>query len=228
MGGSGGFRITKNNEGRVIPYSLFLCSILNYTEEMKMKILIGCEESQAVCLAFRELGHEAFSCDLQECSGGHPEWHIQGDVADAIENAGPWDLIGLHLPCTAVAVSGNRWYGNKMPMAHKRVQAVEWMVSVWELAKKHCQKVYLENPVGVLSRMSDAFPKPQYIQPWQFGHGETKKTGLWLRGLKELHPTDIVDGREKRIWKMPPSEDRGKLRSKTYPGIARAMAEQWG
>jgi hypothetical protein len=193
-----------------------------------MRVLIGCEESQEVCKAFREMGHEAYSCDIQECSGGHPEWHIQGDVKFVIENMGPWDFIGLHPPCTALAVSGNRWYGSGMPMEDQRIAALEWTSELWLAAKNASEKVYLENPVGVLSRLPDIFGKPSYIQPWQFGHGETKKTGLWLHGLDPLEATNVVDGREQRVWKMPPSKDRAKLRSKTYTGIAMAMANQWG
>lgn len=192
-----------------------------------MRVLIGCEESQAVTKEFRKLGHEAYSCDIQECSGGHPEWHLHMDVIKAITEHGPWDFIGLHLPCTAVAVSGNRWYGEGTQGIGDRLMSVQWMRDVWEIAKQHAKFVYLENPVGVLNKYSDAFPKPQYVQPWQFGHGETKKTGLWLHNLPPLEPTNIVDGRENRIWKMPPSEDRGKLRSKTYQGIAEAIANQW-
>jgi site-specific DNA-cytosine methylase len=194
-----------------------------------MRVLIGCEESQAVCKEFRKLGHEAYSCDIQEESGGHPEWHFQRDVFDAITAVDdPWDIIILHPPCTALAVSGNRWYGKDMPMSDKREEAINWTANLWTIAKQHALiGVALENPVGVLSKHPD-FGKPQYIQPWQFGHGETKKTGLWLHNLPPLEPTNIVEGREQRIWKMGPSPDRAKLRSKTFPGIARALAEQYG
>ena len=190
-----------------------------------MKVLIGCEESQAVTKEFRKLGHEAYSCDVQECSGGHPEWHLQCDVFKAI-GFKKWDLIVLHPPCTKIAVSGNRWYGEGQDKHTERLNAVAWTQDLWNYAISVCDKVALENPVGVLNKYGN-FPKPHYIQPWQFGHGETKKTGFWLYGLKALQPTDIVKGREQRIWKMPPSKDRGKLRSKTYPGIAKAIAEQW-
>ena len=191
-----------------------------------MKVLIACEESQAVCKAFRELGHEAYSNDMQGCSGGHPEWHIVGDCFEAITKY-KWDLIIMHPPCTALAVSGNRWYGEWMPKHHERLDSVEWTQRLWDFATGVCDKVAMENPVGVLNKYGK-FPKPSYIQPWQFGHGETKKTGLWLHGLPELKPTNIVEGREAKIWKMPPSEERAKLRSKTYEGIAKAIAEQWG
>lgn len=189
-----------------------------------MKVLIGCEESQEVCKAFRRKGHDAYSCDLQDCSGGHPEWHIKDDVMNVIPTE-MWDLIIIHPDCTAMAVSGNRWYGKGMPMNDKRNNQVKWTLSLWELAKKHSKRVALENPVSVIFTH---LPNVQYIQPWQFGHGETKKTGIALHNLPELMPTDIVEGREQRIWKMPPSKDRKKLRSKTYSGIANAIAEQWG
>ena len=189
----------------------------------KLKVLVGCEESQVVCKAFRAKGHEAYSCDLLPCLGGHPEWHFQGDVMETI-SSGVWDLIILHPPCTYLAVSGNRWYGKGKLLHRKRQDAQIWTHSLWCLAKDRSPHVCLENPVGVLRIGAN----PQYIQPWQFGHGETKKTGLWLHNLPPLKPTNIVEGREQRIWKMPPSEERSKLRSKTYPGIAKAMAEQWG
>lgn len=191
-----------------------------------MDILLGCEESQIVCNEFRKLGHNAYSNDLLKCSGGRPEWHLQMDVFDAI-NLTDWDLIILHPPCTALAVSGNRWYGVGKPRHQDRIEAVKWTQELWEKATSASKHVALENPVGVLNTMGH-FPEPQYIQPWQFGHGETKKTGLWLYNLPKLQPTDIVSGREQRIWKMPPAKDRAKMRSKTYPGIAEAIAAQWG
>lgn len=191
----------------------------------KINVLIGCEESQAVMVAFRCLGHNAFSCDIQECSGGYPEFHLKMDVFQAI-SLKKWDIIILHPPCTKIAVSGNRWYGKGTPRYKERLAAVAWTQRLWRTAINKCDKVAMENPVGVLNTLGD-FPKPKYLQPWQFGHGETKKTGLWLQGLPPLTPTNIVEGREQRIFKMP-SLDRGKLRSKTYSGIAKAMAEQWG
>lgn len=190
-----------------------------------LKVLVGCEESQEVCKAFRLLGHEAYSCDIIKCSGGHPEWHIQTDIFYAI-NAQKYDLIILHPPCTKIAVSGNRWYGQGTELHDERLDAIEWTQKLWDYAKRNCNHVVLENPVGTLNKYGK-FPRPQYIQPWQFGHGETKKTGLWLYNLPPLFPTDIVEGREQRIWKMPPSENRAKLRSKTFPGIAKAIAEQY-
>jgi hypothetical protein len=190
-----------------------------------MKILVGCEESQAVTKELRKRGHEAFSCDIQDCSGGHPEWHLKMDVMKAIDLM-PWDRIILHPACTKIAVSGNRWYGEGTTRHNERLEAVKWTQKLWNKAISKCNNVGLENPVGVLNKYGD-FPKPHYVQPWQFGHGETKNTGFWLHGLPPLKPTDIVEGREQRIWKLPPSEDRGKLRSKTFPGIAKAIAEQW-
>lgn len=193
-----------------------------------MNVLVGCEESQAVTIAFRELGHEAYSCDLQPCSGGHPEWHIQGDIVDTIKYLlqVKFDLFILHPDCTALSLSGNRWYGKGKPYHYKRLESIEWTVNLWNLAKEHCDRVALENPTSVIFKHLDA--PVQYIQPYQFGHGETKKTGLALYNLPELKPTNEVNGREQRIWKMSPSPDRKKLRSKTFPGIAQAMAEQWG
>lgn len=190
-----------------------------------LNILIGCEESQIVCKELRKTGHNAFSNDLIDCSGGRPEWHLKMDVMKAIDLK-KWDLIILHPPCTAIAVSGNRWYGLGQSRHQKRIEAVKWTQKLWGKATNVCNHVALENPVGVLNKMGN-FPKPYYIQPWQFGHGETKKTGWWLHGLQPLKPTNIVEGREQKIWKMAPSEDRGKLRSKTYLGIAKAIAEQW-
>jgi len=191
-----------------------------------MNVLVGCEESQEVTKAFRKIKHQAYSCDIQECSGGFPEYHLQYDVFKAI-GLKEWDLIILHPPCTKIAVSGNRWYGKGMVRHNERLKAVEWTQDLWNYATSVCNRVALENPVGVLNKYGD-FPKPHYIQPWQFGHGETKKTGFWLHGLNPLHETNVVEGREQRIWKMPPSKDRGRLRSKTLPGIAEAMANQWG
>ena len=186
-----------------------------------MKILIGCEESQVVCKAFRDKSHEAYSCDLI-VTRGNPDWHIQGDIMDNLEG---WDLIILHPDCTAMAVSGNRWYGKGMKYHNKRLEALEWTHDLWFKAINACDKVAMENPVSVLFKQIKA---KQYIQPWQFGHGETKKTGLALYGLPELKPTDIVEGREQRIWKMGPGPDRKRDRSRTLHGIADAFADQWG
>ena len=191
-----------------------------------MKVLIACEESQAVTIEFRALNHEAYSCDIQPCSGGHPEWHLQFDCVEVIKSA-YWNLIIFHPDCTFMAVSGNRWYGSGMPGHNKRINSVRWTLDTWNLICKHSDCSVLENPVSVIFSEPELM-NPQYIQPWQFGHGETKKTGLYIRNLPELKPTCIVLGREQNVWKMPPSADRKKLRSKTYPGIAKAMATQWG
>ncbi len=186
-----------------------------------MKVLIACEESQTVCKFFREKGHEAYSCDLQECSGGHPEWHIQDDAFKVIKIS-KWDLIGLHSPCTYTALCGNRWYYN----SELRKEGILFTKTMYELACRVADKVYLEQPKTIMQKYIGI--RSQKIQPWLFGHGETKETWLWLKGLPLLNETNVVDGRETRIWKMPPSKDRAKLRSKTYSGIAKAMAEQWG
>ena len=185
-----------------------------------MKVLVACEESQAVTKEFRKLGHEAYSCDIQPCSGGHPEWHIQGDVLPLLEEE--WDMIIAFPPCTNLAVSGARWFEEKRKDGRQQ-KSVDFFM---DIANAKCKKIAIENPIGI---MSTQWRKPdQIIQPWQFGHGETKATCLWLKGLPMLEPTEIVEGREQRVWKMAPGPERSKLRSKTFPGIAKAMAEQWG
>lgn len=184
-----------------------------------MKILVACEESQAVTIEMRRLGHEAYSCDIEPCSGGHPEWHLQVDALELLKMK--WDMILAFPPCTHLAVSGARYFEQKRKDGRQQA-AIDFFM---RFANADCPKIAIENPVGI---MSSVWRKPdQIIQPWQFGHGETKRTCLWLKGLPPLFPTNIVDGREQRIWKMPPSEDRAKNRAKTFPGIARAMAEQW-
>lgn len=197
---------------------------------MNVAILFEC--SGKVRDAFRALGHNAVSVDIQP-DDNDSQYHYEMDIEDFFTceetaqhcfNAPMYDLIIMHPPCTALACSGNRWYGKGMPRHEERqkstIQTVQWL----NRAKNLAHHVALENPVGVLS---DILGKPQYIQPWQFGHGETKKTGLWLYSLPELQPTKIVEGRENRIWRMPPSEGRAKMRSETYQGIADAMAKQW-
>ena len=186
-----------------------------------MKVLIGFEESQTVCIAFRNKGHESYSCDLEDCSGGHPEWHLKMDFFKALKLK-EWDLIIIHPPCTYTAVYGNRWYWN----SSLRVEGIELCRSAWNESCTVCDHVALEQPKTIMQRYIGK--KSQVIQPYQFGHGETKETWLWLYNLSKLDPTNIVEGREHRIWKMGPSPDRQKLRSKTYSGIAAAMAEQWG
>ena len=203
--------------------------VWNTGGERYMKVLVGCEESQAVTIAFRERGHDAYSCDLQECSGGHPEWHIQGDIFEPLKDG--WDLFIAHPPCTWIAVSGNRYYAG----TQKRQQAADFIWKLWT-ASNHIERVSFENPVGQINKYLPEMPKPQYIQPYQFGHMETKKTGLWLRGLPKLIETNNVyeemmklpKKKRERVWYMSPGKNRGKERSKTYKGIAEAMAEQWG
>lgn len=194
-------------------------------QKNKIKVLIACEESQEVCKSFRKLGFEAYSCDIIKCSGGHPEWHIKGDVLDYIDN-NPfnrnegWDLLIAHPPCTHLAVSGARWFKYKQK---EQKESLEFVKKLLDAPIKH---IVLENPISIISTK---IRKPnQIIQPWQFGHGETKATCLWLKNLPKLKPTNIVEGRESKIHKMPPSKDRAKLRSKTYPGIAKAIAKQYG
>lgn len=189
---------------------------------MGKRVLIACEYSGRVRDAFIARGHDAISCDLLPTDAPGP--HIQGDCVPVIQSR-EWDLIIMHPPCTAMAVSGNRWYGRGMTRHSERIAAIEWTRALWETAKRHAESVVMENPVSVLFSGMD---NVQYIQPWQFGHGETKKTGLALHNVAPLVPTNVVSGREQRIWKLPPSADRWKIRSETYPGIAEAMAEQWG
>ena len=205
-----------------------------------MKVLVACEESQAVCNEFRKLGHEAYSCDIVPCSGGRPEWHLQQDVLPLLKEK--WDMIIAFPPCTYLTVTGNRWfnidrYGEKAIQRHKeRKDAIDFFMA---FANADCEKIAIENPVGI---MSSEWRKPnQIINPWQFGDAFEKKTCLWLKGLPELKPTNIVEipprkrfdsGKSMPSWYAEawnlPKEERAKLRSKTFPGIARAMAEQWG
>ncbi len=185
-----------------------------------MKVLVGCEESQVVCKAFRELGHEAYSCDILPCSGGHPEWHIQDDVLNHLDEG--WDLGIFHPPCDHLAVSGARWFPEKRADGRQQ-KAIDFFMKI---ANAPIQKIVIENPIGI---MSTHYRKPdQIIQPWMFGHGETKATCLWLKNLPKLIPTNIVSGREHRIHLMAPSPTRACERAKTYFGIAKAMSEQWG
>lgn len=184
-----------------------------------MRILVACEESQAVTIEMRRLGHEAYSCDIQECSGGHPEWHIKGDALELLKMK--WDMIIAHPPCTDLASSGARYFAQKRADGRQQRSIAFFMAFV----NADCERIAIENPIGI---MSSQYRKPdQIVQPWMFGHGETKATCLWLKGLKPLAPTNVVQGREQRVWRMPPSPDRARLRSVTYAGIARAMAEQW-
>jgi len=183
-----------------------------------VKVLIACEYSGAVRDAFIRAGHDAMSCDLLPTDAPGP--HYQGDVFDIIGDG--WDLMVAHPPCTHLSVSGARHFAAKRADGRQQA-AVDFFMA---LAKCDISRIAIENPVCI---MSSLWRKPdQIIQPWQFGHGETKATCLWLKGLPKLTPTDIVSGRADRIHKMPPSPDRWKLRSTTYQGIADAMASQWG
>lgn len=218
-----------------------------------MKVLIACEESQAVCKAFRELGHDAYSCDILPCSGGHSEWHIQSDalLTAYAPNAVPgdaWDLIISFPPCTHLSLSGAKHFEKKR-LSGEQEQGISFFLDIWEISNA------TENPRNIMSgwdyirkwfpcivdRMKDIkFPvKPsQTIQPYMFGDPFTKTTNLWLRGLQPLQPMNLVDPGERHITKggkslpswynLPPSPERGKIRSKTFQGIANAMAQQWG
>ena len=211
-----------------------------------MKILVACEESQAVTICMRKKGHEAYSCDILPCSGGYPEWHIQADVLPLLEKS--WDMIISFPPCTDLCSSGARWFKEKQADGRQQ-KSIDFFM---RFTKLNCPKIVIENPIGIMSRL---YRKPnQIIQPWQFGHPESKATCLWLKGLPNLEPTKIcapvwcdnLTAKGKRTpkshntpqirWenqtpsgqnKLGPSPDRATLRSKTYSGIAAAMADQW-
>lgn len=186
-----------------------------------MRVLVACEYSGRVREAFRKLGHDVWSCDLLPSDDESP-FHIQGDVVPLLKN-GSWDMVIAFPPCTHLAVSGAKHFAQKIADGRQQ-EGIDFFMLFADL--DHISKVAIENPIGIMSKR---WRKPdQIIQPWQFGHGETKATCLWLKELPLLTPTNIVDGREPRIHKMPPSKDRGKLRSITYQGIADAMAAQWG
>lgn len=181
-----------------------------------MKILVGCEESQRVTIEFRLLGHDAYSCDIQEESGGFPEWHIRHDLLEVIRWE-KWDMLIAFPPCTDLARSGGHLW------KYKRDRQEEAINFVKEIAKAKIDRIAIENPIGILTKR---FREPdQIIEPWMFGHGETKATCLWLKNLPKLYPTCKVAGRESRIYKLGGKQQ--KERSKTYPGIAKAMAQQW-
>lgn len=231
-----------------------------------LNILVACEESQTVCYEFRKLGHNAYSCDILKCSGGHPEWHFKQDVLEVIKNKGgmletgeevyineKWDLMVAHPPCTFLAVSGAKWYYHPndkgLPVDQRRPHpkfpnrvkdreiAVEFFMS---LANSDIDHIAIENPIGI---MSTRFRKPdQIVQPYHFGDKASKATCLWLKGLPLLEPTDIVEkgefiefgsGKKLAKWysdaltKTKTSEDRRRLRSKTFQGFAKALTEQW-
>ena len=219
-----------------------------------MKVLVACEESQRVCMAFRKKGHEAYSCDIVPCSGGHPEWHIMQDVIPLLDGRCifetmdgiqhlidcKWDLIIAHPPCTYLTLAGNKWFKPEFAdrfhdRQKQRKEAVDFFMTI---ANADCDKIAIENPVGV---MSSQWRKPdQYIEPYMFGDPEKKKTGLWLKGLPLLKPTNIVEpviihcksGANEPRWHMEtmhlPKAERSRVRSQTFIGIAKAMAEQWG
>jgi hypothetical protein len=181
-----------------------------------MRVLVACEFSGVVRDAFAAQGHDAWSCDLIQTTKG--DKHIVGDVQNILTDG--WDLMIAHPPCTHLCVSGARWFKDKLP---EQAEAL-WFVDM--LLNAPIPKIALENPISIISTR---IRKPdQIIQPWQFGHGETKATCLWLKNLPKLLPTDIVEGREARIHRLPPTPDRWKLRSITFEGIAQAMAQQWG
>ncbi len=183
-----------------------------------MKVLVACEYSGRVRDAFIANGHNAMSCDLLPTDTDGP--HYQGDVRDVLDY--PWDLMIAHPPCTHLSVSGARHFKSKRMDGRQQASASFFMM----LTKTTIPAYAIENPICI---MSSLWRKPdQIVHPWQFGHGETKATCLWLKGLPKLTPTNVVDGRENRIHRMPPSSERGKLRSVTYSGIAKAMASQWG
>ncbi len=218
-----------------------------------MKILVACEESQAVCIEFRKRGHEAYSCDIEPCSGGHPEWHIMQDVipllngkcsfktCDNLEHTidSEWDMILAFPPCTYLTNAGARhlYKGGVLNQERlkKGLEAKVFFLKFWNAP---CERIAIENPTP--SRVFELPEKTQVIQPWQFGHPFTKRTQLWLKGLSSLQPTGIVE--PERTWCPSGSysgkhndkhrgmftKDRAKNRSKTFPGIAKAMAEQWG
>lgn len=213
-----------------------------------MRILVACEESQAVTIELRKLGHDAFSCDIQDCSGGHPEWHIKGDVLKILNGhcnfvtmnnhhynfLCEWDMIIAFPPCTHLAVSGARHFAEKRADGRQQ-QGIDFFMAI---VNAKCNKIAIENPVGI---MSTRYRKPdQIIQPYEFGDPYRKKTCLWLKGLPKLEPTNIVEPCDIRTytkkdgskttfsdWYNKCGKENQKLRSKTFPGIAKAMAEQW-
>lgn len=221
-----------------------------------MNILVACEESQRVCIEFRKKGHNAFSCDITDCSGGHPEWHIKQNVlpllngncefntADGTKHRidGQWDMIIAHPPCTYLTVTGNSWFNVQRycDKAIKRLKDREEAISFFmEIANAKCDKIVIENPVGI---MSTKWRKPdQIIQPYMFGDSAEKRTCLWLKGVSPLIPTEKVSPPERvkfssgktmpkwyaDLWHLP-KEERSRLRSQTFLGFAKAMASQWG
>ena len=186
-----------------------------------IRVLVACEYSATVRDAFRARGFDAWSCDLLPTEGD-PFWHIQDSLQHVLCGSRwpMWDLIIAHPPCTHLAVSGARWFKDKREEQEEALDFVRMILAA------NCDHIALENPVSIIS---SRIRKPdQIIQPWQFGHGETKATCLWLKNLPKLKPTNIVEGREARVHRMPPGPDRWKERSRTFRGIAEAMADQWG
>lgn len=197
-----------------------------------MKILVACEESQAVTTELRKLDHEAFSCDIEPCGGAHPEWHLQQDVTPLLDEA--WDMLIAFPPCTHLAVSGAAWFEQKRKDGRQQ-QGIDFFM---QFANANVPKIAIENPVGV---MSTQWRKPdQIIQPYEYGDAFSKKTCLWLKGLPLLQGTELVDKGERVTYKsgksMPkwyadafklPPKERAKVRSRTFTGIAKAMALQW-
>jgi hypothetical protein len=204
-----------------------------------MKILVACEESQTITKEFRKQGHKAYSCDIEPCSGGHPEWHIKDD---AIKTADIhyWDMMIAHPPCTYLTVSGNKWFKQEFKdrfpeRERQRKEAIQFFLDLYNV---NIAKIAIENPVGI---MSTHFRKPdQYVHPYHFGDPHSKKTGWWLKGLPKLKPTDIVEpqfyicknGKREPLWHMETlhlsPKERSRIRSKTFMGMAKAIAEQWG
>jgi len=218
------------------------------TSHSKIKVLIGFEESQTVCKAFREMGIEAFSCDLKPCSGGHPEWHLQMDIFEALK-LHEWSFIGIHPTCTAMALSGNRHYAPGKPKHQDRLEAVEWTIKLWQQVTQITPCAYMENPMGAMNG-DKRLSKPQIVQPYYFGDEAQKTTCLWLHHLPPLYhnaKATLLDpivthvsrgemyvapsGKVTPKWYADsPSTNNEKnraIRSKTFPGIANAMAKQW-
>ena len=210
-----------------------------------MKVLIACEESQAVCTEFRRLGHEAYSCDIVECSGGHPEWHIQQDVLPLLNGEcgfttidgtehyinGKWDLIIAHPPCTYLSNAGARFLWRDHVLNQERYQrGLQAKKNFMMFYHADCPNIAIENPTA--SKIYELPKCTQVIQPYQFGHPTTKRTQLWLKNIPPLIPTGVVEPTTNCSiagnWYNKGGKDRARNRSKTFPGIARAMAEQWG
>lgn len=212
-----------------------------------MKVLVACEESQRVCIEFRKRGHEAYSCDIEPCSGGHPEWHINGDVLNILngncnfitsDNSnhyinGKWDLIIAHPPCTYLSNAGARFLYPKGVLNEDRLKlGLEAKTFFMKFYNANCKRIVIENPIP--SKVFKLPPYTQTIQPYEFGHPFQKKTCLWIKGVQPLQPTDIIPKENRQStkiagnWFNKGGKERQKNRAKTFPGIAKAMAEQWG